>query len=760
MRTPHAEDQPGQSGSADRNSSGGTEDRLERLDRRRSNRHNEQGFRFSRLGLELGILLANLAACLSIGRLFTDTRSLSMIAIAVLLTHGVAIAARAANLPFLLSAIISALAIGGSSLAASFPDTVHHLVIPTRSTWDALQVTLTEAFDLFTSVRAPTPSALGFSLIAIAAAWVVGTASDAIAFRLGFLVEAVVPPGVVIVVVAALATERYRLVSLLAFTAAVSLVVASARVRELSREAWLGLRPRKAGIGGVGIACALALGVVAWTTVNPPSWAEQGLIDLQEDNNKPATKPRIAGNPLVSTRAHLVELTNEKMFTVTSDVSAYWRMTSLDQYQNEQWTSSRATYSSEGTELPDDAPTVLVQVQSFDRSWLPVPANPVAVSPTADPNGNRRGPVKFDRMTNSVLIDVPRRGDRYTVAYAKQAPEVALTDTQRERSLALPSTLADRVPALAQQVTAGLGTDTARAKALERFFQTGFTYDLEVARISNLGLEEFLFNQKRGYCEQFAGSFAVMARTLGIPSRVAIGYIPNERTGRVYQVRGRDAHAWPEVYIDGRWVAFEPTPGRGVAGPGPQNPQTPTTVPPTTAAAPQASTVPPNEAAPALPAPQPGFGVSIRMLLQIVGALLGFALLLCVPTVVRSYRSKRGLVADADAVPLSLQRGWVGLEDDVAWVGSGRPPSMAVETWLDTLPTLPEDAWPTKVREVGDQLELLRYRPPDIDADATATVAALAAKIETTRKDLHSQLGIKRKMRRFLSFNPRPRARD
>ena len=71
----------------------------------------------------------------------------------------------------------------------------------------------------------------------------------------------------------------------------------------------------------------------------------------------------------------------------------------------------------------------------------------------------------------------------------------------------------------------------------------------------------------RGYCEQFAGTFAAMARAVGIPSRVAVGFTPARSIRSIpgcFHVRGRNAHAWPEVFIAGYgWVAFEPTPGRG-----------------------------------------------------------------------------------------------------------------------------------------------------------------------------------------------------
>lgn len=77
-------------------------------------------------------------------------------------------------------------------------------------------------------------------------------------------------------------------------------------------------------------------------------------------------------------------------------------------------------------------------------------------------------------------------------------------------------------------------------------------------------VSEFLA-QRRGYCEQFAGTYAAFARAVGLPSRVVVGYTPGElRDDGRYYVQGKHAHAWPEIYFDGvGWVPFEPTPGRG-----------------------------------------------------------------------------------------------------------------------------------------------------------------------------------------------------
>ena len=105
--------------------------------------------------------------------------------------------------------------------------------------------------------------------------------------------------------------------------------------------------------------------------------------------------------------------------------------------------------------------------------------------------------------------------------------------------------------------------------ALQDWFRTNFDYSLDSpAGHGDDALVDFL-ESGVGYCEQFAGAYAAMARSLGIPARVAVGFTPGNEDPDdpgLYRVLGRHAHAWPEVYFPGTgWVAFEPTPGRGHA---------------------------------------------------------------------------------------------------------------------------------------------------------------------------------------------------
>jgi TgpA N-terminal domain/Transglutaminase-like superfamily len=129
----------------------------------------------------------------------------------------------------------------------------------------------------------------------------------------------------------------------------------------------------------------------------------------------------------------------------------------------------------------------------------------------------------------------------------------------------------DGLGELARQITAGAATPYDKAIKLQQWFTAPgrFTYSLNVNEPNTpAALSDFLRHSRRGYCQQFAFAFAVLARLLGIPARVAVGY-----TAGIYQSHGNwlvtsnDAHAWPELYFQGAgWLAWEPTPGGPDAG--------------------------------------------------------------------------------------------------------------------------------------------------------------------------------------------------
>ncbi|MDR7300588.1 transglutaminase TgpA family protein [Haloactinomyces albus] len=122
-----------------------------------------------------------------------------------------------------------------------------------------------------------------------------------------------------------------------------------------------------------------------------------------------------------------------------------------------------------------------------------------------------------------------------------------------------------RIIDLAERITAEADTAFDKAVALNRYFtdpDNGFTYDEQTAPASSSSaLADFLLRGKRGYCEQFASSMAVLLRAVGIPSRVAVGFTSGHQEGDSRVITTEDAHAWVEAYFPGvGWATFDPTP--------------------------------------------------------------------------------------------------------------------------------------------------------------------------------------------------------
>jgi transglutaminase-like putative cysteine protease len=120
---------------------------------------------------------------------------------------------------------------------------------------------------------------------------------------------------------------------------------------------------------------------------------------------------------------------------------------------------------------------------------------------------------------------------------------------------------------LAHQLTANQPNAYAAVKNVELYLQRRFTYSERVST-HPIPLMGFLYEDKRGYCQQFSGAMALMLRMAGIPARVAAGFSPgsyNKDSGE-YRVRDLDAHSWVEVWFTGiGWVPFDPTPARSPA---------------------------------------------------------------------------------------------------------------------------------------------------------------------------------------------------
>ncbi len=192
-----------------------------------------------------------------------------------------------------------------------------------------------------------------------------------------------------------------------------------------------------------------------------------------------------------------------------------------------------------------------------------------------DPHSVDRAVTVRHQRNSDDLVALEGRADNYHVlslvprVTARELAEALETHPSQivEVYLALPDGLPQQVVEMAEEVAAAAETPYARALALEAYLRS-FPYDLEVAKPPEGRdvVDYFLFDLQRGYCDYFASAMVVMARSVGMPARLAVGYSMgsyNFRQG-AYVVTERNAHAWPELYFpDYGWIPFEPTSGLG-----------------------------------------------------------------------------------------------------------------------------------------------------------------------------------------------------
>ncbi|PRZ05587.1 transglutaminase superfamily protein [Isoptericola sp. CG 20/1183] len=224
---------------------------------------------------------------------------------------------------------------------------------------------------------------------------------------------------------------------------------------------------------------------------------------------------------------------------------------------------------------PDDLGSVALQ----DRQDLSVTVGslrddqlPVTLEPRRVDAGGTWG---YDPLRDEVVGDRTDVGDVYTLSVRPRDldPEIlrgAGPGVTEDAYLTVPENEhSQEVAELAAEVTDDADTAYDQAVALQRWLRdpATFTYSTQLPRGSTGDPVWDFLQHRTGYCVQFATTMSVMARTLGIPTRLGVGFLPGEAVedaeGDVtrWQVTGQDSHAWPELYFEGvGWVRFEPTP--------------------------------------------------------------------------------------------------------------------------------------------------------------------------------------------------------
>ena len=522
-------------------------------------------------GSLVALATLSVAATLGFARLFDDASWVLPVFLAAVGAHLIGLATRRWPIP--LAVVASAVAMGLLICAVVAGHTTFY-GLPTSSTLAALGRAWTAGLDSFRNAVAPTQVTPGLLLLSVGGTWVCATAADWLACRGEATLTALLPPFVLYVMGAALGHDGLQLPTTFVFVVAGLLFVAANHAAGLP-SAWFSGRGSPPGLTRLAMGAApVALLVAAAGLVlgpNLPGAQATPLVELRGSGGGGDTS-RITVSPLVDLKARLTSNPVTELFTVRSPVPAYWRLTALEEFDGRIW-SSRGTYRPAGDQLPKDAGdqaltykvTQDFQIGPLDSFWLPAAYRPGRV----DLEGARVNAESLTLLTEQesaegLVYKVQSEIPRYTPADLAQAGGDPGRDMHRY--LELPEDFPDDVRELARDKAANANGPFEQALALQDFLRNNYTYDEAApAGHSDDHLRYFLFRSKIGYCEQFAGAFAAMARSIGLPARVAVGFTPGayDQALDVFHVTTKEAHAWPEVHINGMgWVSFEPTPGR------------------------------------------------------------------------------------------------------------------------------------------------------------------------------------------------------
>ncbi len=527
---------------------------------------------------EVSLTLVTAAAVVGMHRLFVDGTYRPALLVQALAAHVVVALLRRARVSLPLAGLASVLAGLLALTWGHYLDTTAAL-LPTGQTVSAAGDDLSAAWRLFQDVQAPAPVDTGFLLAAGAAVWVMVFVADWAAFRASATFEALLPSATLFLFAAALGAPGGRVAGATVYAAAAMLFVLIRRTLEQeATAAWAATHRSRGrwsllGTGLVLVAVAVAAGAIAGPKL--PGADDDAVIAWRDFGD--TTEPRIVVSPMVDIQARMLDQPEVELFTVRSDRRAYWRLTSLDKFDGEIWKSSYGTSDADGelpqaveTDLPISEVEQTYEVSRLARVWLPAAYEPMAISAEGgevdwDPDSSTlivdKDESSSDGLTYQVTSDVPRWSESELRTATGEMPAGV-----RSRYLELPEGFNPGVRDLAEQVVGAAATPYDKARALQEYLKAGdFTYDLNVpGGHSEDALSTFLFDTKRGYCEQFAGSFAAMARSVDLPTRVAVGFTYGILgDDGLYHVRGEHAHAWVEVYMQGfGWIPFDPTPGR------------------------------------------------------------------------------------------------------------------------------------------------------------------------------------------------------
>jgi len=300
------------------------------------------------------------------------------------------------------------------------------------------------------------------------------------------------------------------------------------------------------------------------------------------------------------------------VFTAETEKRHYWRVESKDTYTGKGWKLSgqadKETFNVENTVLNwyepktevEEFETEIQMDLKYSHIVYPLGLTSVETAPdiyfSVNPLSEKISTLRGD---DEVKLDSYTLNYQYPKYYINHLKEIKQPggleedNSFKERYTQLPDDLPERVKELAVEITSSQANRYDKVKAIEGYFSAnGFAYDTQNVAIPTADedyVDQFLFDTKIGYCDNFSTSMVVLLRAVDIPARWVKGYTEGQRVElNSYEITNNNAHSWVEVYFpEFGWVPFEPTKGFSnsnlfsydLSTTGNENSQTPQTAP-------------------------------------------------------------------------------------------------------------------------------------------------------------------------------------
>lgn len=544
--------------------------------------------------VSLAAMAAVVFASLSLYGVFDGWNWLPGVALTAVTVLAIMAAARSLRCPSFLVIVAGLLALAGVLIWQFFRNESIFGVIPLPEARDRLALLLKDAEGTVTSELAPVLPGDGILLVTSTAIGLTAVLLDTLAITFRMPAMSGVPLMAVLSVPAVIIPES---IGVPAFTAAATgylLLLGSGQWREnrgkADRAAQLSADylARTAAIGAAALSLTFVL-AAAIPGFNAGTFPQGSRVERWATAT--GLDPSVTLGNSLRDNAGFGRIT----YATNAKEPLYLRLTTLENFAGQRWQPDQRLSSrrygiremGKTAGLPirsENLITTRINSRSFTSPWLLAPYAPVSVTEltgnwTWDPQTLTLLSAKGEtaaRQSYQVLSSTPELS-RELLAGIGPVRQGEIDDQFTE----LPEDLPAVIRETALNLTADVTNPYSKAMAIQNYLRgSDFTYSLQAPVKgsydgNSIGVIERFLDVKAGYCVQFAGTMAVMARLAGIPSRVAVGYAPGKPTGNIVQTGGadlrefavdsKDAHAWPELYFrNAGWVRFEPTPSRGV----------------------------------------------------------------------------------------------------------------------------------------------------------------------------------------------------